>query len=225
MVRIEIFSDIVCPWCFLAARRLRAVLADLAAGSPEDGGGAWAADVEIHWRAFQLDPKAGPDPGDLRSALDKKYGPGAFDGMTRRFALLGPPEGIAYDFSVAKRVNTRNAHRLMVWAWMRGGAEMQNAMAEELFTSYFEHGGDVSDFAHLAALGERVGLDRNETAAMLTSDACEGAVDRDLAAAAAADIHAVPTMVVAERFVIPGAQERDTLRNLLVRAHERLGSD
>jgi predicted DsbA family dithiol-disulfide isomerase len=224
-VRIEVFSDVVCPWCFLGARRLRAVLDSLATTPEAEGGGAWAAEVDVRWRAFQLDPTAGPGPGDLRGALERKYGPGAFDGMVRRFAALGPAEGISYDFAVARRVNTRDAHRLLAWAWDRGGAPVQNRLAEALFSSYFEGGGDVSDHDHLAALAEAVGLGGGAASEVLASGAFDDEVAADLRSASAADIHAVPTMVVAERLVIPGAQERDTLRALLVRAHQRFASD
>jgi predicted DsbA family dithiol-disulfide isomerase len=220
-MRIDVYSDVVCPWCFLAKRRLDAAVSGLAA-TP---GGAWATDVEIRWRAFQLDPSAGPDPTDLRAAIDTKYGPGSFDAMARRFATLGPPVGIDYRFDTAVRVNTIDAHRLLAWALDTAGAPTQNRLADALFSAYFEHGADVSDTATLADLAGTVGLDGAGAGAVLDAGRYGDEVATDLATAADLDIHAVPTMVIGGRFAIPGAQDVDTLTNLLGRAHQRLGDD
>jgi predicted DsbA family dithiol-disulfide isomerase len=220
-VRIDVFSDVVCPWCFLGKRRLEAALADLE-HDPDGGGGQWAADVEVRWRAFQLDPGAGPEPGDLQRSIDAKYGPGAFGSMTRRLGALGAPVGINFRFDIAVRVNTLDAHRLLAWALATHGSASQNELAEAVFSAYFEHGADVSNHATLASLAGSVGLDAEAAATMLASGGMANEVADDLASARDADIHAVPTMVVAERLMIPGAQEPETLRALLVRAHQRI---
>jgi len=104
-MRIDIWSDVVCPWCYLGSRRFAAALDQVG----RDG-------VEIHWRAFQLDPAAPREPGDLRAALDRKYGPGSFDSMTPRLVALGEHEGIDYRCDLALRVNTADAHRLISWS-------------------------------------------------------------------------------------------------------------
>ena len=106
-MRIDIWSDIVCPWCYLGRSRLRSALEQL----------EWADEVEVRWRAYQLDPRAPAEPGDLRASIERKYGPGAFDQMTTRLTALGQAEGIDYRFDRALRVNTTDAHRLMAWAW------------------------------------------------------------------------------------------------------------
>jgi predicted DsbA family dithiol-disulfide isomerase len=222
-VNIDVFSDVVCPWCFVGKRRLETALAELV-DDPDHGGGPWAADVQVRWRAFQLDPAAGPGPGDLQRSIDAKYGPGAFGSMTRRLGALGSPLGINFRFDIAVRVNTFDAHRLLAWALASGGAAVQNQLADVVFSAYFEHGADLSDHATLVALAESAGLDGPGAAAMLASDDLADEVADDLAAARQRDIHAVPTMVVADRLMIPGAQEPETLRSLLVRAHQRLGS-
>jgi predicted DsbA family dithiol-disulfide isomerase len=222
-VNIDVFSDVVCPWCYLGKRRLDLVLADLA-NDPDGGGGQWAADVEVRWRAFQLDPGAGPEPGDLRRSIDAKYGPGAFGSMTRRLGALGTPVGIDFRFDIAVRVNTFDAHQLLAWALATAGIAAQNALAEVVFSAYFERGANVSDHATLVALAASSGLDGDAAAAMLASNQMADHVAADLAQARDNDIHAVPTMVVADRLMIPGAQEHETLRTLLVRAHQRLDS-
>ena len=222
-MRIDLYSDVVCPWCFVAKRRLDAALADLA-DDPDGGGGSWVDDVQVRWRAFQLDPGAGPEPGDLQRSIDAKYGPGAFGSMTRRLGALGGPLGIDFRFDIAVRVNTFDAHRLLAWALATSGTASQNRLADVVFSAYFEHGADVSDHATLASVAGSAGLDASAAATMLASHDMADHVTADLAAARNADIHAVPTMVVAERLMIPGAQEPETLRALLVRAHQRIAS-
>ena len=218
VVRIDVFSDVVCPWCFLAARRLTAVLDDLG----NDPASGLRHPIEIRWRAFQLDPGAGRRSTDLRTALEAKYGPGSFDAMTRRFAELGPPVGIAYDFSVAQRVNTFDAHRLLAWAWDATGAVGQNRLADALFSAYFEHGEDLADHSVLARLAGSVGLDSETAADVLAGEGYTAEVRADLDEAAGLDIHAVPTMVIGGQFTLPGAQDPDTLRSVLVRVGRRM---
>ena len=215
------FSDVVCPWCFLAARRLRHALGELAAAPAEEGGGAWATEVEVRWRAFQLDPGARRGGTTLREVLERKYGPGAFDAMTARFARLGPPEGIDYRFDLARRAPTGDAHRLLAWAWEESGAVGQGRLADELFTAYFERGADISDHGTLAGLAGSAGLAPTVAAEVLATEAFADDVAADLAEAASLDIHAVPTMVVADGVAIPGAQDTVTLRSMLARLHAR----
>lgn len=222
-VRIEIFSDVVCPWCFLAARRLRRALDQLAETPDAEGVGSWVESVELRWRAFQLDPRARRGATNLREALERKYGPGAFEVMTARFAALGPPEGIAYDFERAVRAPTLDAHRLMAWAWDTAGAAGQGHLAEALFSAYFEAGADIADHPTLVTLASSAGLDGGAAAEVLAGNDYGDEVAADLASAASLDIHAVPTMVVADGVAIPGAQEVATLRTMLARLHARSG--
>lgn len=210
-VRIDVWSDVICPWCYLGARRLHRALDQL----------DWRDEVEIHWRAFQLDPSASREPGDLRRALERKYGPGAFDSMTRRLTALGVDEGIDYRFDLALRVNTVDAHRLLSWAHATGVAE-QGALYERLFRAYFTEGANVADHDTLARLAGDAGLDRDEAAEVLASGAFAGEVQADLDAARDRDIHGVPNFVIEDRLSIPGAQEVETMVMLLERARERL---
>lgn len=220
-VLIEVYSDVVCPWCFLAARRLRRALGRIADATPPSGGGSWVTGVTVRWRAFQLDGGARQGTDTLRDVLERKYGPGAFDAMTARFATLGPPEGIDYRFDLAARAPTTDAHRLLAWAWSDAGAATQGALADALFSAYFEQGADIADHDTLTRLAASVDLDGHLAAEVLASGAFSDEVAADLAEAAALDIHAVPTMVVAGGIAIPGAQDVDTLAGMLTRLHER----
>jgi predicted DsbA family dithiol-disulfide isomerase len=212
-MRIDIWSDVICPWCFLGKRRFERALADV------DGGDR----IEVRWRAFLLDPTATREPGDLRRSLEKKYGPGAFDGMTERLTALGEPEGIDYRFDLAQRVSTIDAHRLLAWAWDTGGADGQGALAERLFLAYFHEGANVADHDVLAAAAADVDLDADQARLVLGSGRYQVEVRDDLDAATERQLTGVPAFVVADRLLIPGAQEVDTFRQLLTRSLERFG--
>lgn len=210
-MRIDVWSDVVCPWCYLGKRRLERALEAL----------DWGDEVEVRWRAFQLDPRAGREPGDLRAALERKYGPGAFEGMTRRLTALGAPEGIDYRFDRALRVGTLDAHRLLAWAWATGGAAAQGGLKERLLRAYFTEGANVADPTALAGFAADAGLPADEAAEVVASGAFADEVATDLALAHERQLTGVPAFVVEDRLLIPGAQEVDTIVNVLERARAR----
>jgi len=210
-VRIDIWSDVVCPWCYLGKRRFERAVTGL----------AWRDEVEVRWRAYQLDPGASREPGDLRASLDRKYGPGAFDGMVRRLGELGAAEGIGYRFDRALRVNTLEAHQLVAWAWATGGAAAQDDVVERLFRAYFEEGANVADPATLAAVADAAGLDADDAARALGDGRFAGEVAEDLAAARERELTGVPAFVIEDRLLVPGAQEVETFTAVLERARQR----
>ena len=210
-MRIDIWSDVVCPWCFLGKRRFDSAVERLGG---LDG-------VEVRWRAFQLDPTATREPGDLRRSIEAKYGPGAFDRMTHRLVALGADEGIDYRFDTALRVSTLDAHRLVSWAHAEAGSATQGALVEELFRAYFEQGGNVADPATLARLAGSVGLDAEAASELLAGDAYADEVASDIAAARESDVSGVPAFVIDDQFVIPGAQDTETFVNLLGKVRDR----
>lgn len=211
-MRIDIWSDVVCPWCFLGKRRLERAMAEL----------DWADEIEIHWRAYLLDPNATAEPKDLESAIDRKYGPGAFGGMVKRLGALGEAEGITYRFDKALRVSTLDAHRLLAWAWAVGGEAAQSPLKERLLLAYFEQGANVADHATLAALAAEVGLDAADAAEVLAADGFRDVVLADLEGALDREITGVPGFVIEDRLLIPGAQEPETFVSVLNRVRERL---
>lgn len=213
-MRIDIWSDIVCPWCYLGARRLDAALDRL----------EWGDEVEIVWRAYQLDPSASDEPGDLRRAIDRKYGPGAFDSMADRLTALGADVDIDYRFDRALRVNTFAGHRLMAWA-LTHGPQRQSALGDRLFRAYFTDGENIADQVRLRRLAGEIGLDATEAGEVLDAGSFADDVQRDLTAAAERSITAVPTFVIADRLAVPGAQDVDTMVSLLERARDRLATD
>jgi predicted DsbA family dithiol-disulfide isomerase len=212
-MRIDIWSDVVCPWCYLGHRRFRNALERL---------GAAASGIEVHWRAFELDPRAPAEPQPLRPALERKYGPGAFDAMTERLTALGDAEGLEYRFDLSKRVNTFDAHRLSAWAGATA-PDRQDAVVERLFRAYFTEGADVSDHPTLARLAGEVGLDVTSAAEVLSGSGFAEEVRDDETAAREHDVTGVPAFVIEAQLLIPGAQDVETLVRLLGRALERIG--
>jgi predicted DsbA family dithiol-disulfide isomerase len=207
-VRIDIWSDVVCPWCYLGHRRFHAALARV----PD-------LPVEIHWRAFELDPRAPREPQDLRAVLERKYGPGAYESMTQRLTALGAEDGIDYRFDRTQRVNTFDAHRLI--AWSATEPHGQDPMVEALFRAYFTDGVNLADPETLVGVVDGLGGDTAGAAAMLGTDDFADAVRADEAQAREQEVTGVPAFVLGERLLIPGAQDVDTFVRVIERAAER----
>lgn len=182
----------------------------------------WADEIEIHWHAYLLDPTATAEPKDLESAINRKYGPGAFDGMVKRLTALGAAEGIDYRFDRALRVSTLDAHRLLAWSWDHGGEAAQSPLKERLLRAYFEDGANVADHATLTTLAAEVGLDAGDAAEVLAADRYRDVVLADLQGALDREITGVPGFLIEDRLLIPGAQEPETFVNVLNRVRERL---
>ena len=206
-MRIDVWSDVVCPWCYLGKRRLEGALAGL----------DFADEIEVRWRAFQLDPTATAEPKDLRVALERKYGPGAFDGMKRRLGALGEELGIEYRFDDALRVTSVPALMLVAWVAATEGPEVADRLHDRLFRAYFTDGANIAEAANLVDWAVEVGVDRELAAEAVATGAGRDAVVRDLEAAAERQITGVPAFVLDDRAIIPGAQDVDTLRAMITR--------
>jgi len=207
-VRIDIWSDVVCPWCYLGRRRFATALAQL----PD-------LEVDVHWRAYELDPRAPREPQDLVAVLERKYGPGAYAAMTGRLTALGAEEGIDYRFDRTRRVNTFDAHRLVAWAATQPHG--QDPVVDALFAAYFTEGADVGDRRTLLDLVERIDGDTTAAAAALDGGAHGDEVRADEAQARELEVTGVPAFVLAERVLIPGAQDVDTFVRVIERAVAR----
>jgi predicted DsbA family dithiol-disulfide isomerase len=210
-MRIDVWSDVVCPWCYLGKRRLDVALEGL----------PFAGEVQVRWRAFQLDPTATSEPKDLATAIDRKYGPGAFRGMTGRLVPLGEDVGIDYRFDLAQRVTSLPALALVAWVESTSGPEAADRLHERLFRAYFTDGADISDPADLVDWAVEVGADRERAGEAVATGAGRDAVATDLEEAAERQITGVPAFVVEDAFLIPGAQDVETIRTLLTRMHAK----
>lgn len=210
-MRIDVWSDVVCPWCYLGKRRLEEALAGL----------DFADQIDVRWRAFQLDPTAGPEPKDLATAIDRKYGPGSFAGMSTRLTALGDEVGIEYRFDLAQRVTSVPALLLVAWVEQTEGHEMADRLHDRLFQGYFTDGANIADPANLLAWAVEVGADPELAAEAIATGAGREQVTADLAEAQEHQITGVPAFVINGQHLIPGAQDIETLRNLLTRIYAK----
>jgi predicted DsbA family dithiol-disulfide isomerase len=211
LVKIEIWSDVVCPWCYIGKRRLENALA----GFPH------AEDVEIVYRSFQLDPSAPLVPEHtVAEHLGAKYGGGPEAGqqMVERTEAVAAEEGLLFRLGEAKRVNTVDAHRVLHLALEAGGPVLQATLKEELLAAYFLRAENVADHDLLRRTAEKVGLDLEAVDAVLASDRYADAVEHDIREAAAFGATGVPFFVVDRRYGISGAQPADVFSQVLERA-------
>jgi predicted DsbA family dithiol-disulfide isomerase len=195
-VKVEIYSDIACPWCYVGKARFERAL------SAFPQGGA----VEVVYRPFQLDPSAPHEPRPHRDALAAKFGPRAA-AMDEHLTQLGAAEGLAFDFDTVVENNSLLAHRLLRFALDEYGAAAQVRLKGELMRGHFAEGLDIGDAGQLAGAAERAGLDRAAVAAFLAGDALTDEVRADLDHAHALGISAVPTFVFDGKWAVQGGQE------------------
>lgn len=209
-MRVEIWSDVVCPWCYIGKRRFETALARF----------AHASEVDVSWRSFELDPSAPPSPeapGHYVQRLARKYGvsEGQAQLMVDRVTAAAAGEGLRFRFDIARQGNTFDAHRLLHLAFERG---VQDELKEQLDHATFTEGLPVSDHAALAAVALDAGLDEIDVKEVLTSDRYSDAVRSDEELAHQYGISAVPFFVIDDRYGIAGAQESDTMLEALERA-------
>lgn len=198
-MQIEIWSDVVCPWCYIGKRRLETALADF----------DHADEVEVHWRSFELTPGAPVPPvQSVTDHLAEKYGggPDQIAQMQERVTTLAAAEGLDYRLDDTMHVATRDAHRLLHLAHEEGGAAVQGALKERLLEDYFVRALDVSAREVLEAAAAAVGLPEEEVAAVLDSDRYDAEVSADIQQARAYGANGVPFFVIDERYGISGAQ-------------------
>jgi predicted DsbA family dithiol-disulfide isomerase len=211
-MRVDIWSDVVCPWCYVGTRRFEEAVARL------DGTG-----VEVVHRAFELDPDVPPEGRDLAEYLGRKFGGAQRVAQTHdRLARAAADVDVDFRWEGKRRVNTFDAHRLAAWALDVAGPAAQNDLHQRLFRAYFTDNADLADHGVLAALAAEAGLDPEGAAEALATGAYAEAVRSDEVSAGEMDIHAVPTFVIEGRWAIPGAQDIDTFVELLERAAARL---
>ena len=210
-MRVEIWSDVVCPWCYVGKRNFEAALAQFEHGD----------DVEVVWRAFELDPSAPAErEGDYATHLARKYGMsvGQAQQMIETMTATGAAAGAVLDFAKARPGNTFDAHRLLHLAGERG---LQGALKERFLQATFAEGEPIGDRAALLRLAVDVGLDEAEVTAVLESGVYATEVREEESLASDLGISAVPFFVIDRKFGIPGAQPPDVLLQALRRAWQK----
>jgi predicted DsbA family dithiol-disulfide isomerase len=205
-VVVEMWSDVVCPFCWIGKRHYEEAVRRL--GAPNG--------FRLVQRAFELNPAAGA-PMPVYDYLAKKYGGGPEWGraMTRRVAAMGANAGLTFDFDRALAVNTFDAHRVVRLATERG---LGDAVVERLMRAHFAEGADVSDRATLARLAVEAGLDAASVEETLRSDAYAKEVRADEAKAGEIGVGGVPFFVVDGRYAVYGAQPVEHFASVLAKA-------
>lgn len=203
---IEVYSDVVCPWCYIGKRRLEQAL-DTTRGRDE---------APVIWRPFQLNPTMPRAGMDRRVYLEAKFGgPGEMKAIQERVATVGAGAGIDFMFDRIERTpNTFDAHRLI---WFAGQHHRQDEMVEELFHGYFTEGLNIGQAETLVSLAVRAGLDGDEVGRLLQTDEGVEAVRREEARGHRLGIRGVPYFLLNGSAALSGAQPVETFVSAIER--------
>jgi len=205
-VRIDVVSDVVCPWCFIGKRRLEKAIA-LQPDIP----------VEIHWRPYFLNDWIPREGISREEYLTTKFGsPERYKGIAQRVSTAAAAEGLTYAIDkISRQPNTLDAHRLIRWAGETGKAA---EMKQKLMDLYFTAGADLTNSAVLVQAATDLGLDADTIRKALASDKDVAAVEREALSAKEAGIEGVPCFIFGGKFAISGAQAPEYLAEAIERA-------
>ncbi len=212
-MQVEIWSDVMCPWCYIGKRRFEAALEQYEAATGDT--------VDVRYRPFMLDPKAPDDAQPVRRVYEKKFGgPEAANRILDTVTAEAAGEGLEFHMDIAMRANTLSAHRLLVLAEQQG---CQVELKERLMRAYFVEGADVGDHELLIGCGAEVGLDPELSRSWLDNDEGRAEVVASLEFCMANGVASVPTFVFDRRVAVPGAQPVETFARILQRVAETDG--
>ncbi|CAB4799172.1 MAG: thioredoxin domain-containing protein [Actinobacteria bacterium] len=213
-MRVEIWSDVICPWCYIGKRRFEQALE----------GYEHRDEIEIVFRPYQLDPTASPGSSmPVRDAYAKKFG--GFekaDEIMQHVTRVAADSGLEFHLERAQRANTLLSHRLLWAAEHEGGETVQVDLKERLLQAYFVDGDNVGDPDTLARIAGEAGLSKAAIVGVLEGELGLAEVHADLEQATDLGITAVPTFVFEGRWTVPGAQDADTFINVLRRVEQLL---
>lgn len=204
-MQVEIWSDIVCPWCQIGKARFETALADF----------PHRDEVEVRWRSFELDPDAPAlKEGDYAQLLADKYGTPVSEGqvMIDRMTQTAADEGLDFHFEKVRPGNTFDAHRLLHLAADRG---LQHEVKNRFLTGYMSEGEEIGNHDVLHRLATEAGLDEVEVKDVLASDRYADAVRGDERQAMAYGIRGVPFFVIDQKLGLSGAQPSEVIRQAL----------
>jgi predicted DsbA family dithiol-disulfide isomerase len=210
-MRIEIWSDVVCPWCYVGKRRLETAL----------DGFEHRDEVEVVYRSFELDPTAPHHGHELSTGvIARKYGrsEAQMRQMQQQLIDLAAEEGLAFRLFDTVHTNTIDAHRVLHLALETGGPALQRELKEALLSAYFEQARNIGDHDVLTAVAVEAGLDEVRVREVLSGDEYADAVAADIAQARAYGATGVPFFVVDEKYGVSGAQSAEVFSQVLERA-------
>lgn len=202
-MRIDIISDVMCPWCVIGYRQLAIAL------------DAKGVAHEIHWHPFELNPNMPPEGQDMREHVAEKYGttPAQSDASRAQMSALGDELGFSFGFAEGFRMhNTFNTHQLLHWA---DGQGRKHDLKQALFTAHFTNGRDLSDTSVLADIAAEIGLDRTEAAAVVTDQRFASDVRQEQNFWTQQGIQGVPAVVFDRQHLVTGAQGVDRYSSIL----------
>jgi len=209
-MQVEIWSDVVCPWCYVGKRRFEQALDKF----------EHAATVTVTYRSFELDPNAPTErTGGYAERLAAKYGMSVERAvaLNAQMTETAAAEGLTFDFDKARPGNTFDAHRLLHFAAQQG---KQLELKERLLLATFTEGAPVGDRETLVCLATDIGLGADEVRGVLNSDAYAEAVRADEQQAVAYGITGVPFFVIDAKYGVSGAQPADVLLQVMQKAHD-----
>lgn len=216
---IDIYSDVMCPWCLIGYGQLTRALAALDC----------EIEAQIRWRPFELNPDMPPEGEEQEAHLQRKYGRPAEEGAALRGQMKAIAEGAGVSLSwegegeapPAMMWNTRDCHKLLTFALEQAGPEVQTALKLALFRAHFNQRRDLSDREVLLDIAAAAGLHREAAKAALDDPDLAARVLAEEAQAWDMNISGVPAMIVEGKFLIPGAQAPEVYVNALRRVAEK----
>ena len=207
-LRIDIVSDVVCPWCIIGLKQVEQALTlvgqDIAA--------------ETHWHPFQLNPHMPPEGEDTAEHIARKYGSTPEQSRANRSRLsdIGDSVGFAFDYGDGMRIyNTFKAHKLLTIFGSERGWRAQTALKMALFTAYFQDRRDVSDTEVLCDIAEAQGMDRAVAFAWINDAALTETVRAEMEHWIDQNITGVPAIIFDQKYMVPGAQSAETFADLI----------
>lgn len=202
-IHLDIYSDVICPWCFVGKARLDAALKII----------GQSVKISSAWKPFELNPTMPSQGVDRKEYMLKKFGTSDISAMQKRLTDAGAEDGVRFDFAAMKRVpNTFNAHRLLWWSKKE---DKQHHLSEVLFRAYFLEGKDIGDIEVLTAAAQEAGLDAAESRKFLSSEQGTTEVREEENAGRLLGISAVPTFVLNGEIIASGAIPASELASLL----------
>ena len=209
-LRVDIVSDVVCPWCIIGYKQVENALATF---DPP-------LNVEFHWHPFELNPGMGPEGQEVAEHIAQKYGstPEQSRANQQRLSDVGESVGFEFNLTPGRRIyNTFDAHKLLSATGTEFGWERQTALKLALFKAYFQDNRDVSDRETLLDVAVSVGLDRSICAAWLEDSSLAGQVRGEERYWLDENISGVPAIIFDQKFLVPGAQSAETFSNVIAR--------
>ena len=215
-MRIEIFSDVICPWCFIGKRRFETAISRLRERGVD-------VDVEYVFRPFQLDPTAPSDsPTPAKDAYAKKFGgQEKATEIIQHVTSVAAQDNITFNMDIAVRANTFLAHRMLGYALKQHGSAIQIVLKEKIMDAYFTNGLNIGEISVLADCAESAGIPRPEAMTFLESDSLVNEIRAEIAEASDYGVTAVPTFIINGQWSVPGAQDVEMFERIIERIFER----